>query len=125
MDTSSITSIAIVDHISRTFTVLAFRMKLKWPVALCHVIPCTMHAAMPVVAVTQSESAMPQRCANSRSAFTTSDLPVPPAPVRYITSWRDAPSSLVGELAQLAELREGGALTEQEFGLAKGLLLGL
>ena len=36
-----------------------------------------------------------------------------------------APSSLVGELAQLAELREGGALTEREFSHAKGLLLGL
>ena len=36
-----------------------------------------------------------------------------------------APSSLVEELAQLAELREGGVLTEREFGRAKGLLLGL
>ena len=46
-------------------------------------------------------------------------------PLKNLRPTDPAPSSLVGELAQLAKLREGGALTEREFGRAKGLLLGL
>ncbi|HSM84210.1 MAG TPA: SHOCT domain-containing protein [Nodosilinea sp.] len=68
-----------------------------------------------------TSNAMHSRAARSATDPPPIEMVPPPAPGSLSPA---APTDLVAQLAQLAQLKEAGALTDDEFQIAKAKLLG-